>query len=320
MNHSAKLHALAATSRLANIPSVLGNVWLGIALAAASGHWPTGGPWVGRAAALGTAATCLYLAGNFLNDWADRDWDAARRPERALPRALFPAGFYLSVALACGALGLAAAAAVHRRCLAVALLIGLGIVLYTWFHKRSAWAVIAMGGCRALLPVLGFAGFARPAGLLATPGQSAAAVLTACAFGLFCHIAGLSLSARSESMARPPVGALRLARAIFAAAAVSMFLAAWLLLSLPLRFCVLGLLPYGLWVGLCLTFLRHPVSRQVASLLAGIPLVDFIVLLPLALTLGAAPWWSPPLATLCLLVPPVAVGAGWLLQRLAPAT
>lgn len=319
MKHSAKLHALAATARSANIPSVVGNVWLGIALATAMGSRLTDGYSWGPAATLGAAGVCLYLAGNFLNDWADRDWDARHRPERALPRALFPAGFYLSVALACGVLGLGLAGAVHLRCLGVALTIGICIVLYTRVHKHTAWSVIPMGLCRALLPVLGFVGITRLEDSLATPWETETATLAACAFGLFCHIAGLSLSARYESMAQPPASAMRFAWTLFPAAALSMFLASWLLLSLPLRFCVLGLLPYVVWVTLCLACCRKPVALLVANLLAGIPLVDWIVLLPLAVTLVAAQW-APPFPALCLLVPTLAFASGWLLQRLAPAT
>ncbi len=320
MKHSAKLHALAATARSANIPSVVGNVWLGIALATAAGGRLTDGySLLPPAAALGLAGVCLYLAGNFLNDWADRDWDARHRPERALPRALFPAGFYLSVALACGVLGLGLAGAVHLPCLGVALVIGICIVLYTRVHKRAAWSVIPMGLCRALLPVLGFVGVVRLDDSLAISWGTATAALSACAFGLFCHIAGLSLCARYESMAQPPASAMRFAWTLFPAAALSMFLASWLLLSLPLLFCVLGLLPYVVWVALCLAFCRKPVALLVANLLAGIPLVDWIVLLPLAVTLVAAQW-APPFPALCLLVPTLALASGWLLQRLAPAT
>lgn len=319
MRHSHKLHALAATARLANIPSVLGNVWLGIAVASGATAGPHPEFPLERAAWLGLAGVSLYLAGNFLNDWADRDWDALHRPERALPRALFPAGFYLSVSAVCGLLGLGLAGAVHLRCLGVALAIGICIVLYTRVHKRAAWAAIPMGLCRALLPVLGFAGFLQPDAWFTTPWKSGAAALTACAFGLWCHIAGLSLSARCESLDQPPTGAMRIAWALFPAAALSMLLASRLLLSLPLRFCVLGLLPYVVWVALCLACCRKPVALQVANLLAGIPLVDWIVLFPLALSVDAARW-ATPFPALCLLVPAVALSTGWLLQRLTPAT
>jgi hypothetical protein len=75
------------------------------------------------------------------------------------------------------------------------------------------------------------------------------------------------------------------------------------------------------WLTLGLTLHRKPVSRHVSSLLAGIPLVDAMALLPLALTLasGAAPW-SSPFGSACFAVPPLAFLAALFLQRLAPAT
>jgi len=313
--HSAKLHALAASARIANVPSVVSNVWLGCALVAAATR--NGDDWnfLGKAAMLGAAGVSLYLAGNFLNDWADRDWDAVHRPERALPREVFPASAYLIVAGCCGVLGMGAAAAVNRWCLVVALLIGLCIVLYTRTHKRTVWAVIPMGLCRALLPVLGIAGFLFPCKcwgwVMVGP--------VACAGGPFCHIVGLSLSARNESLAAPSAGAMRFAALLFPIAAASVFAVSWVVSEISLRLCLLGLLPYGLWITLCLTVFRRPVSRQVANLLAGLPLVDWIVLLPLALALGVND--RPiPLPILCLLLPPLAVLAGKLLQKIVPAT
>ncbi|MEI8038593.1 MAG: UbiA family prenyltransferase [Verrucomicrobiota bacterium] len=308
-----QLHALAATARLANLPSVAGNVWLGMAL----GTLADGVAW-GRAALLATSGIGLYLAGSFFNDWADRGWDAAHRPERALPQGLFSARLYLAVAVACGLLGLGAAAAADYRSLPVALLIVMAIVTYTRWHKRSPWAVIPMGLCRALLPGLGFIGILSPAawrigGGAPHPGVPAALIASAC--GLFLHIVGLSLSARRESLEGPPGRALGFARVLFPAAAACLFFASSQCLALPLWPCLLGLLPYALWIALCLTVFRQPVSVHVSNLLAGVPLVDWIVLLPLALATGTPGW-----AAVCLVLPPLAFLLGTVLQRLAPAT
>lgn len=311
MRHSQQLHALAATARIANLPSVVSNVWLGVAVGAmATGGLADGRLW-GRAATLAAAGACLYLAGNFFNDWADCRWDAQHRPERALPRGLFPPGSYLAVTLLGCLLGVGAAAAVDCRCLLVALLIVTCIVTYTRWHKRSAWAVVPLGLCRAMLPGLGFLGILAPGGL-----GSMAVIASSC--GLLAHVAGLSLSARYESLAGPSGPAMGFSRALFPAVAVAMWFASYQGLSLPLATCLLGLLPYTLWIALCLTVWRRPVSRHVSNLLAGIPLVDWIVLLPLALAQGAHGWSA--LAAMSLLLPPLALLLGKLLQRLAPAT
>ncbi|MEN9974125.1 MAG: hypothetical protein RLZZ282_131 [Verrucomicrobiota bacterium] len=305
--------ALCATGRIANIPSVLCNLWLGIALAATASDRLTNGLIWGRIGVIGLAGVSLYLAGNFLNDWADRHWDARHRPERALPRALFAPGVYLLVALACGALGLGLAAALNGQCLTVALLIGGGVILYTWVHKRAAWAVIPMGLCRALLPVLGWAATTPPIGGWAPPA------LAACGLGLFCYIAGLSLGARHEAVDAPTSGLGGLPRVLVFGAAVLVFFAAYRLLSLPLAFCVLGLFPCGLWVGLSLAMFRTSLGRGVGHLLAGIPLLDWVVLLPLALVQGGH-GWERPLPVMCLLVPPTAWLGGRFLQKLVSAT
>jgi 4-hydroxybenzoate polyprenyltransferase len=300
--------ALAASARLANVPSVAGNVFLGVALAASSGGLGTVAAPAIPLALLVLSGVFLYLAGNFLNDWADRDWDEIHRRERALPSGLFTPRAYLSTACGFGFLGLCSAAAVRPQCLIVALMIVVAIVIYTWSHKWAAWSVIPMGSCRALLPVLGFAGFAAPQGF--------PMALAACASGLFFHIVGLSLSARGESMATAPTGFLRFARWLFLPAGLLMFFAAWVGLACPLDVSLFGIFPYVLWIALCLTIFRKPVHRLISNLLAGIPLVDWIVLLPLALV-AAAPG---TLAIVCLIGPPCAFLAGKALQRLAPAT
>ena len=92
-------------------------------------------------------------------------------------------------------------------------------------------------------------------------------------------------------------------------------------LTQSLGFDMVGLIPYAVWLTLGLTLHRKPVPRHVSSLLAGIPLVDAMALLPLALTLasGAAAWISP-FGLACFAVPPLAFLAALSLQRLAPAT
>ena len=308
MNRSGKIHALLSTARVANIPSVVSNVWLGVVLAMFSGDVAVLEiPWH-VASRLALAGVALYVAGNFFNDWMDRDWDASRRPERALPRGLFPAELYVSLAVALGLLGTGLAASVNTRCALVAGIIVASICVYTFYHKRSAWAVIPMGLCRALLPVMGYVAF-----------QPYVDGVWPVAGGLFCYIMGLSLSARHESMAEPPGRVVVMARGLLLATAILM---AWqhkgfqtgLLMSLA------GVLPYLAWTSFCLRFRKKPVSALVSGLLAGIPWVDGIVLLPIFLSLAAdgAGWTGFAIA--CFVSPPLAFVSALLLQRLAPAT
>src|SRR5688500_14654717 len=96
-----RLRSLLATLRIANAPSVVSNVWLGIVLG-----------WVIYSVTLRSdeigwkitglpvlSGLLLYFAGNLANDWFDLDWDRERRPERALPSGRFQTRSYLIAAL-----------------------------------------------------------------------------------------------------------------------------------------------------------------------------------------------------------------------------
>lgn len=309
MNRSGKPHALLSTARIANVPSVISNVWVGIVLGwLASGPETLDIPWK-ESAFLIVSGICLYIGGNFLNDWMDRNWDVQHRPERALPRGLFTSGTYVSIAFALLLAGTIFACTVRSLSGIVAAAIVLFIVIYTVWHKKTPWAVIPMGICRALLPVMGSMAF-----------FSYADHVWPIACGLLFYIMGLSLSARYESMSEPPriVGvlsrALLLGTAIFCAwSNKGLHLAQWLI--------VMGALPYLLWTTFCLRFRNHPVPKLVSGLLAGIPLMDWIVLLPVGLMIGinSAEGWNS-LAIASLIVPPVAFFSAHLLQKVAPAT
>ena len=310
MNRYGKLHALLSTARVANVPSVVSNVWLGLMVGILRGDSGTASPIHGSGFLLvPMAGVFLYISGNFLNDWMDRAWDEKHRPERALPRRLFPASLYAIIAAGLAVLGLVSAFVVSPPSGWVAVGIVCSIVIYTLLHKRTAWAVIAMGLCRALLPVMG---------CIALSPYVDDIWPASCA--LLCYIMGLSLSARYESLAEPPIHAAILSRGLLLGTSV---LVAWgnrnLLVTLWPN--LIGVFPYLLWTSLCLRLWRYPVPLLVSRLLAGIPLVDWMTLLPLSLMLaihGAS--GVTPLFIICFIVPPVAFMLGLRLQRLAPAT
>ena len=227
MNHSGKLHALLATARVANIPSVVSNVWLGVAVL----HLPVNGgtigfPWI-DACVLMLAGVFLYVAGNFLNDWMDRDWDAMHRPERALPSWLFQPSGYLATAVLSAAAGVGMAAWVSRPAALIGVAIVASIAIYTLWHKKRAWTVIPMGLCRALLPVMGavgLVGHGSSADRVMETGMIAGIV----SIGLFCYIVGLSLSARFESMKFRPDQGWNVAACLFwIPPAIIAFASAW---------------------------------------------------------------------------------------------
>ncbi len=309
MNSAGKLHAFLASARIANVPSVVSNVWLGVAMGLVwSGGWAESISWQ-MVGVLLVAGILLYLSGNFLNDWMDREWDAKHRPERALPRKLFTPYLYLALAISLSAGGCIAAFSAGLGSGWFAVGIVCLIVIYTAFHKKRPWAVIPMGLCRGMLPMMGFLAF-YPYLNIAWPAGCA----------LFCYVMGLSLSARYESTAEPPKRVAVLARGLLLAAAL---FAAWGNRGLYLAWlpCVMGALPYLLWTSFSLRYCRTPVSKLVSRLLAGIPLVDFMILLPLGMTLAAqATSDSFIFIGLCFAVPLLAFFLSLILQRLTPAT
>jgi 4-hydroxybenzoate polyprenyltransferase len=329
-----KCRALLASARVANAPGAISNVTLGYLLGYA--YWDRGStPDWSELSLLAAIATALLIAGNLANDWFDRGWDARHRPERALPSGLLPPTLYAGLAAALGAGSLAAALTLGPLpFLATALILGC-VGLYTWSHKRTRLAVIPMGLCRAGLYALGFLCF-WPSGLTESPEMTplqpppgpfvtwarfdiarALLFLATHAFGLFIYIVGLSLAARHESLAEPPTGGLVLSRAMLLLPLAA--LSCWWIPYAPLAG-GLALIPYAIWLGLALTLLRRPIPRLVSALLAGIPLVDLIAAVPLAIGLHLPDLAAPPLAVVAVVVPPAAFLAGLALQKLAPAT
>jgi 4-hydroxybenzoate polyprenyltransferase len=304
MKFATKLHALLSTARIANVPSVVSNLGVGVLLGSIGAGPDFSWPWL-----LSLAAILFYISGNFLNDWADCEWDKSKRPERALPQGLFPKPAYLATTIAGAVIGLALTAAYGLWALFVAAVLVWLIWLYTKVHKKAAWSVIPMGLCRACLPLLGY---------VAMRGSFAGAALFP-AVALFIYIVALSLSARWESRPEVPDTMKLRSRALLAGAGVTAAVLP-ILLSPPLGW--IGLLPFGIWLALCLTKFAAPVPVHVSALLAGIPLLDWVMLLPMAflwLRQGRVDA-SDPMFLIALLMPPTAFVLGRAMQRLAPAT
>lgn len=300
MNHPGKIRSLAATARLANVPSVVSNVGLGVMLA----MQPLNEDGLMRSGVAALAGICLYLYGGFANDWADHKWDAANRPERALPRGLFAPSVYLACAMVLAVAGLAAAAFLGANALSSAAAIAACVAIYTWLHKKSAWSVVPMGLCRAFLPLLGWTAVGNTAALPAVIAGGAA---------LWFHVAGISIMAREESLARTTPGVRGWHRAFLVVPMLLAFMECRHGLALPAFACLWGLLPYSLWTAFCV-FSRSTLPARISGLLAGIPWVDAMLLFPIHLAGVAAT------GTACLWLPPLAFVCGKALQRLAPAT
>ncbi|NUT51139.1 MAG: UbiA family prenyltransferase, partial [Saccharothrix sp.] len=108
-------------------------------------------PLRGRALLLPLASAALYWAGMALNDWADRDLDAAERPERPIPSGRISPNAALATAVGLTGAGVALAAAAGRNAVPLAVAVwGYDTVL-----KDTPAGPFAMAACRGLDVLLG---------------------------------------------------------------------------------------------------------------------------------------------------------------------
>jgi 4-hydroxybenzoate polyprenyltransferase len=330
---SQKIKALLATARIANVPSVVCNVITGMMMTVflTRKHPQWDQPTIFAI----LAGVCLYIAGNFLNDWYDVAWDEKNRPERAIPSGLFSRGLYLGIAILLGIIGLGYVIAISKTVTAVYCLIALCVVLYTVLHKKHSYSIWIMGACRGGLYALGCA--AMFSGKSYIEMRAAAdtyfrVLITIWFFlpvmGLVCYIAGISLLARYETRSNE----LRKDAKVFASMLLLMpcVTHSCLMIYLSLepimstdhvswgKFVVAGIIPfllYTLWV----IFSKSSVSKKVGRLLAGISLVDSVYLFCLFISIyssdhGLAGFLVVPLVSLTCFF------SALLLQKIAPAT
>ncbi|QNT71047.1 UbiA family prenyltransferase [Defluviicoccus vanus] len=300
-----KIRDALLLGRVSNLPTVWSNVLAGATLSGAILS-PAARPAL---AAIVLAVSLLYLAGMYLNDAFDRRIDARERPERPIPAGrvtaatVFTAGFAM---MASGLLLLAVMTsllpplplptALPPMAGALPLFSGAAlaaaIVAYDAYHKGNRFSPVIMGLCRALVYVTSAVAFAAP-----TSGLFLAAVL------LWSYLIGLTYAAKQESLDR--IGSLW----------PLSFLAVPFLYALPIAvnslFGALLFASFAGWTSLAVHRLfrrqRGDVPRAVAALLAGICLLDGLVIL------GQG---QPGLALVATALFPLTLAA----QRFVPAT
>lgn len=258
--------------RVSNLPTVWTNTLAAVVLAG----WPAAG-WA--TVLLMLAISLAYVGGMYLNDAFDADIDARERPERPIPSGLVPrrtvyvAGYGMLAAcvVLLGLIGVARGVGLAPA--AGGLALAGAIVLYDWNHKGNRFSPLLMGLCRALVYVA--------VGLVVT--LSLPGALWAAATAMLCYVAGLTYTAKQESLGRVenmwPLAVL----------GVPWLYGLWLSIGTPVAFVFLALLTILMGATLRLLFRRGPgdVPRAVVTMIAGIALLDAVFLAAAGAT-GAA--------------------------------
>ena len=251
--------------RVSNLPTVWTNTLAGVVLAGGAATDP-------RIFILLLALSLCYVAGMFLNDAFDRDFDAQHRPERPIPSGAVNAATVLWYGFGMLAAGIALLAwagygmeqGTGWRPVAAGLVLAATIVFYDLHHKRNPLSPLVMGLCRMLVYVT--AAYA----IVADPP----ARVFGMALLLLSYLIGLTYIAKQEHLRQVsnlwPLAFLALPFILTLGPVLSDGFVAllWLLL--------LG------WVLYALSFLKRrgpgDVPHAVGSLLAGICLWDALVI------------------------------------------
>ena len=324
---NANLKQWLVLTRCSNLPTVWSNVISGWLLGLAT---IINCPTVVLPVALSTAlfilllgVSLLYVGGMILNDVFDYDWDCANRPERPLPSGFISrtkakwAGTI--ILLAGAALSIFSGGRFFNPTLF--LIIALLVIFILWYdlaHKGNSFAPVIMGGCRALLPIAGFA-VATADGTNGTPPPTTLYVY-ALVLGIYTY--ALTWVAKYEAM--PYRNSHWIERLLF-------------LIPLPLivygsfTYWSLGaVIAYTIWIGF--SNYRHPVpagiSARVADRIAAFSLLDAIVsgtvLLMIArwvtVLTGADQDYVKQVAGLALFAPLLCFGITLWLRKFIPST
>lgn len=260
-----RLRAYVELSRVSNLPTVVTNVLVGVAIGT-MGAGQIAVPWASVAAT--TLALCLlYVGGIALNDVVDAPIDAIQRAERPIPSGRIDRRSALAYAALCLVAGWLLVAVQGREAATLGLVLVGAIAAYDITHKRHASSALLMGLCRGLVYMIA-------ATTIAWPLDWSVAVPLAAALGTY--ITGLTLIAQME--ASPETDARR-----------------WVSLVLPLVVCapllwvrpspsLLLAVTVAAAVGWLIASARHlwagPAGTKAAVLgwLAGICLVDAMYL------------------------------------------
>lgn len=264
-----KLHTALQLGRVSNLPTVWTNVLVGLSLApGVLSPWAESVPLVAGL----IAVSLLYLAGMFLNDAFDAEWDNIHGQDRPIVRGEVAVGEVVAFSLAFIVVALvlvAFCAAGGQRAIALVCACALvaAIVSYDALHKRWPHSAWIMGSCRMLV-------YLTAASLVASPGS----LVLLAGVSLTAYIAGITYLARAEHLNHVhslwPL-ALLLMPTVFALYAIVIHpLNGWALVT-----CGVALAWVLFGIRCLLPGQQRQIPRAIGTLLAGLCLIDASLLM-----------------------------------------
>ena len=256
-------------ARISNSPTVISNTLAGAALAGVL--WP--GSKIGFIA---IAMVLFYTAGMYLNDLLDYAIDCRERPERPLPAGLVsrPAATMVVIALfGTGSMLLWYAGPLSFLS---GLVLIASIICYDCWHKQNPLSPLLMALCRLMVYITAFLAFSvQLVPALLIPGGL-----------LVFYVIGLTSIAKTEN--KPGMTSVSIVATLFLPA---MYFTARQLQQ-PQWSTLLLILFFTAWVAYSISFAfrwpKRQIGRTVGQLIAGISLVDGLVLATSGSLLGMA--------------------------------
>ena len=261
------LYGYLALARISNSPTVVSNTLAGGALAGAL--WPDG-----KLGLIAIVMVLFYTAGMYLNDLMDYAVDCRERPERPLPAGIVSRSAAVAVALilfSCGSL-LLWSVGPHPFLSGLVLIVL--IICYDRWHKSNPLSPLLMALCRLMVYITAFLAFSvQSLSPLLIPGSL-----------LVLYVIGLTYIAKTEN--KPSMTNVSIVATLFLPTvyftARQLQQVQWVTLPLILFFTI--------WVAYSVSFaFRSPkrqVGRTVGQLIAGISLLDALVLATTGSPLG----------------------------------
>jgi 4-hydroxybenzoate polyprenyltransferase len=259
------LYGYLALARISNSPTVVSNTLAGAALAGTL-------QLNGMMGFVAIAMVLFYTAGMYLNDLLDYTIDCRERPERPLPTGIVSRPAAVAVVIALFSSGSMLLWSVGLYPFLSGLVLIALIICYDRWHKSNPLSPLLMALCRGMVYVTAFLAFSSHSLFnLLIPGCL-----------LMLYVVGLTYIAKTEN--KPSVANAGILATLFLPGMY--FVTRRLLLSLPF------ILLFTAWVAYSISFTYRPHKRQigrtVGQLIAGISLLDSLVLATSGSVLGTA--------------------------------